>query len=274
MDNAAYQALPAISSHGLIEMLKSPADCWQKYLDPMRPPQEASDAMRLGTAVHCLALTPRRFEQEIIVRHFERRSIKGKAAYAQMLATGKTPLRPTELVRAREIVAALQFNYDIRRLLRRGRPERTFIRSRGADLCPVRGRVDLHDARGKTIIELKTTRDLSQIDASIRQYRYALSAAFYRHWLPAQRVVMVFVESREPYRTRIIPLSDALLAEGDEQWRTALARFDACRCTNEWPEAESATPDLDDDPLMMPMPFMAAKANRQRFELPVGELSL
>ncbi len=35
MNNNDYQDLPAISSHWLIAMLDSPANCWRKYLDPI-----------------------------------------------------------------------------------------------------------------------------------------------------------------------------------------------------------------------------------------------
>ena len=59
MNNTEYQDILGISSHWLIAMLQSPAACWRKYLDPQRPAEEPTDALRLGTLVHCLALTPR-----------------------------------------------------------------------------------------------------------------------------------------------------------------------------------------------------------------------
>lgn len=72
MNNHDYQNLRDISSHWLIEMLTSPAACWRKYLDPQRPASEQTDAMRLGTLVHCLALTSRQFEREFVVMHEKR----------------------------------------------------------------------------------------------------------------------------------------------------------------------------------------------------------
>ena len=61
------------------------------------------------------------------------------------------------------------------------------------------------------------------------------------------------------------------LQAGQEQWQSALARFDQCWTANDWPEAEPAA--MDDDPLLLD--FIPAKAAaRQRFELPVGELAL
>ena len=58
MNNHDYQDLPAISSHWLIAMLDSPRQCWEKYLDPQRPTEEPTGAMRFGTLVHALVLMP------------------------------------------------------------------------------------------------------------------------------------------------------------------------------------------------------------------------
>ena len=108
MNNHDYQDLPAISSHWLIAMLDSPAACWRKYLDPQRPAEEPTDAMRFGTLVHCLALTPAAFAREFAVMHCERRSKADRARWEWIQAQGLTPIRPAELDKARAIVAALQ----------------------------------------------------------------------------------------------------------------------------------------------------------------------
>lgn len=275
LTNAAYQGLPGVSSHILIECLRSPRRCWEKCLDPARPVSESSDSMRIGTAVHALALTPRRFADEVIVAPFERRSTAGKARYAALVTTGKTVIKPAEWERARAIVAGLHRSSTIRHLLRRGRPERVFIRPRSGGLLPIRGRVDLHDARRRVVVELKTCRFLTDavIDYSIRMYGYGLSAAFYRDLVRADAVVMVFVETCEPYRTRAFRLDRDTLDAGSESWRTALDTFDACWRSGTWPEPSPPAP-LDDDPLMMSLPVFSAKHNSPRFDLPVGELAL
>lgn len=229
--------------------------------------------MRLGTAVHCLALTPRRFGHEVVVSEFERRSNAGKAAFAALVASGKTPLKPAELSRARAIVNALHASPAARYLLRRGRPERAVIRQRAGGLLPLRGRLDLHDNRARTVIELKTCRSLEAIASSIRQYGYLLSAAFYAHLVRARAIIFIFVESVPPHRVRVVSLDSAQLQEGRDQWQSALARFDQCWASGVWPEAEPSAPDLDDDPLLLQ--FMpAVNSSTRRFEMPVGELEL
>jgi len=72
MNNRKYQAIRAVSSHWLIAMCQSPAECWRKYLDPQRPIEEPSEALRLGTLVHMLALTPSKVDDEFLIADYER----------------------------------------------------------------------------------------------------------------------------------------------------------------------------------------------------------
>ena len=188
MNNNDYQDLPAISSHWLIAMLDSPAACWRKYLDPQRPAEEPINALRLGTLVHGLALTPRQFGREFIVADYERRSLAGRRAYAKLAATGLTIVKPAELdrARARALVAALQASPEARKLLRGGQKERTIIRPRAGGLLPLKARLDVHQESHRQVIELKTTWNLAAAQATMERYRYPLSAAFYRDLVRGQ----------------------------------------------------------------------------------------
>ena len=271
MNNHDYQDLPAISSHWLIAMLDSPRQCWEKYLDPQRPAEEPTDAMRFGTLVHCLALTPRQIEREFIVADYERRSLAGKARYIALQQSGLTVVKPAELDQARTLVAALHADPTARKLLRGGKKERTIIRPRARGLLPLKARLDVHQESRRQVIELKTTWNIAAAEAAMTRYRYELSGAFYRDMVHGHDVTFVFVQTREPYDVLVMPMTRTQLQDGEMQWRTALERFDACWRLNQWPELEPTAPD--DDPLLMD--FIPTKAaTRQRFELPVGELAL
>lgn len=271
MNNHDYQDLPAISSHWLIAMLDSPAACWRKYIDPERLAPRQTDEMRFGTLVHCLALTPRQFEREFLVADYERRSNAGKQAYAKLVATGLTVVKPSELDKARAIVAALQTNPEARKLLHHGKKERTIIQPRQPGLLPLKARLDIHNESKRQIVELKTTWNLAATQATMERYRYPLSAAFYRELVKGQSVAFVFVQTTSPHDVAIMEMSRTQLQDGEMQWRTALEMFDGCWHRNEWPEAEPAA--LDDDPLLID--FIPVKAAaRPQFELPVGELAL
>lgn len=272
MNNADYQALPAVSSHWLIDMLVSPAHCYRRHLAQDRVIDSPTDALRLGTLVHCLALTPRQFEREFRLIRQDRRSRAGRAEWEWTLCQGWTPIRPAELDRARAIVAALKAHATARKLLAHGKKERTIIQPRPAGLLPLKARLDVHCEAHRLIVELKTTRDLGVIRASMERYRYPLSAAFYRDMVRGQATAFVFVQTTPPHDIEILDFSRAHLEEGREQWREALRRFDDCWRRNDWPEAEPA-PDLDDDPLMMPGTPLFQRGPA-RFDLPVGELAL
>lgn len=270
MNNHDYQNLPGISSHWLIEMLNSPAACYRKYLDPQRPAPEQTAAMRLGTLVHCLALTPEQFAQSFIVADYERRTIAGKARYAQLSETGLIPIKRAELDQALAIVDALHAKPAVRKLLQRSKKERTVIQPRKRSLLPLKARLDLHHETKRQVVELKTTWNLAATQATMERYRYPLSAAFYQALVSGQSVFFIFVETTPPHDVEVIPIERPQLQAGREQWQTALARFDECWQANEWPEA---APAPDDDPLLTPLSFLPPVA-RPRFDLPVGELSL
>lgn len=273
MHNNVYQALPAVSSHWLIAMLDSPAACYRKYLDPQRPTEEPTDALRLGTLVHCLALTPRQFSQEFAVMNCERRTKADRARWEWIQAQGLIPIRPAELEKARAIVAALKAHKVARNLLFHGKKERTIIQQRAHGLLPLKARLDVHCEARRLIVELKTTRDLGVIRTSMERYRYPLSAAFYRDMVKGQETVFVFVQSTPPHDIEIVDFPSDQLEAGREQYQTALRRFDECWRSNQWPEMESPVLTDDDDPLMLPgTPLF--RRGPARFEIPVGELAL
>ena len=271
MDNATYQEMPCISSHWLKDMLDSPAECYRNHLDPQRPVKESTKAMQFGTLVHCLALTPLQLGEEFIIASYERRTKAGKARYTELAATGKIIITPDEFERAQAIIAAMKAYPEARLLLSGGKKEQTIIQERGRGLLPLKARLDIHHENQRLVGELKTIHDINQIKTTMQRYRYPLSAAFYRELAQALTVVFIFVKTHEPFDIAVFELLPLDLQEGREQWQSALQRFDQCWLKNEWPEAEPVT-DLDDDPLMMN--FMPMNQNRQRFDLPVGELTL
>lgn len=271
MNNTDYQDMPCISSHWLIDMLQSPAHCYRRHLDPARTIDAPSDALRMGTLVHCLALTPHQFEREFRVIHKDRRSSAGRAEWEWTLCQGWTPIRPIELDRARAIVAALKADKTANRLLTYGKKERTIIQPRAAGLLPLKARLDVHYEAKRLVVELKTTRDLGVIRTSIERYRYPLSAAFYRDMVRGQATAFVFVQTTPPHDIEIVELPSAQLEEGREQWKAALRRFDDCWRRGEWLEAEPVA--VDDDPLMLPGTPLFQRGGA-RVAVPVGELAL
>lgn len=257
-----YHALPAVSAHGLSALLDSPAACYRRYLDPQRVPEEPTAALRLGTLVHALALTPRQVEHTFVVADYERRSKAGKARYAALTASGLTAIKPGEWALATTLAAALLAHPEARKLLRGGQKERSIVQPRAAGLLPLKGRLDLHHESRRLVVELKTTHALAALPAAIDRYRYLLAAAFYQHLVKAAGVIVIAVQTTPPHDVAVLPLDRLQLQAGHEQWRTALAQFDDCWTSGEWPD----TP-------LNPLPPLPPFGSPRR-EWPVGELTL
>lgn len=273
MNNTDYQDMPCISSHWLIDMLTSPAHCWRRHLDPYRVIDGATDAIRMGTLVHNLALTPGQFDKEIRVLDVNRMTRVGRAEWNWTLAQGWTPVTPKELDKARAIVAALKADKTANRLLTYGRKERTIIQPRPAGLLPLKARIDVHHEARRHVVELKTTWNLDGIEHAMKKYRYPLSAAFYRDMVRGQHMTFVFVQSTAPHKLAIFDLSRSDLQDGEMMYSAALDMFDACWKHNEWPDLDSHAPAEDDDPLMLPDTPTFHRGG-PRFDMPVGELAL
>ena len=88
--NEEYHKGPGLSSSDLKLLARSPLH--YKTAKAFHP--EETNAMRLGTAVHCAILEPDRIDVEYVLapEGIDRRTKAGKAQWAELEATGKTIL--------------------------------------------------------------------------------------------------------------------------------------------------------------------------------------
>lgn len=267
-----YFALPGVSSHMLIDMMRSPLHCWTRYFDPLRPADEPTAAQRLGTLVHALALTPERFGDEfVLAQAINRRTKAGKADLAAALQAGKTVVSRVEYRTALAVVKALRRDSGARERFQNGEPEKVISVPRGTGLLPLKGRLDWLGTP-TCIVELKTAADArkERFLGEVYRYGYHLSAAYYRMLAgehtgtPAQEIphTFVVVETKPPYAVAVYPTSERLLAEGRTLWETQLARFDACWIDRDWPGYPSETLEP------------GGGGGKLRFEVEEGEVEL
>ncbi len=269
----AYFKMPGVSSHALIEMTRSPLHCWAKYLDPAREDEEPTAAMRFGTLVHALTLTPDTFADEFVLADaINRRTHQGKADHAALVASGKLVVSRAEYAAALEIVKAIRRHPVAGTLFKTGEPEKVIAVERESPLWPLKGRLDWL-APQPAIVELKTATDASKMGflRAVHRHGYHLSAAYYRMLasvatgMPEASIPHTFVvaETQYPYAVAVYPTAERVLAEGRALWETALTRFDACWVANDWPSypVESLEP-------------VAAMVGRPRFEIEAGALEL
>ena len=241
----AYFRLPGVSSHALIEMRRSPLHCWARYVDPDREDEEPTAAMRFGTLVHALVLTPATFAEEFaLAGSINRRTNAGKAEHAALVASGKLPVSGEEYAAALEIVKAIRKHPVAGTLFKAGEPEKILTVEREPHRWPLKGRLDWL-APQPAIVELKTATDASRAGflRAVHRHGYHLSAAYYRMLVsrttgtPEADIPHTFVvaETERPYAVAVYPTSERLLAEGRDLWETALARFDECWTHDDWP---------------------------------------
>ena len=243
--NRSYFRMPGVSGHALIEMRRSPLHCWAKYVDPARADEEPTAAMRFGTLVHALVLTPATFAEEFaLAGSINRRTNQGKADYAALLASDKLPVSGEEYAAALEIVKAIKRHPVAGTLFKTGEPEKTLTVAREPGLWPLKGRLDWLNPQ-PAIVEFKTATDAGREGFLRAVYRhgYHLSAAYYRMLVsritgkPESAIPHTFVavETERPYAVAVYSSSERLLAEGRGLWETALARFDECWTNGDWP---------------------------------------
>jgi hypothetical protein len=108
MPNREYHDTPAVSSTGLKLIAQSPLHYWAKYLDPNREPQESTPAQLIGTAWHASIFEPEKFAAEFvqIPEGLDRRTKEGKALWAEIITSGRTPLSADDMQRIRDMTAS------------------------------------------------------------------------------------------------------------------------------------------------------------------------
>lgn len=271
MNAQDYFAMPGVSSHMLIAMLRSPLHCWATYFDPQRPAEEPTAAQRLGSLIHMVTLTPEQFNDHYeLAQRVNRRTAVGKARYEALRAAGKQLVSDQDYRTAMRVRSALFQHPDARALLRDGEPEKVLMVDR-TPLLPLKGRLDWLGTPPR-ITELKTTTDArkARFLSDVYRYGYHVSAAYYRMLAsehtgtPAEAIPHAFVvaETEPPYAVAVYPTPERLLAEGRTLWETQLARFDACWSREEWPGYPSETLET------------GGGGERLRYEIEEGEIEL
>lgn len=109
MPNEKYHATPAISASWLKLLSKSPRHLWHAYINPDRKPSVQTQAMMLGSLTHTLVLEPIKLESEYIIipEGIDKRTKDGKALFAEIEASGKTPVKQIDFDECKAYADAL-----------------------------------------------------------------------------------------------------------------------------------------------------------------------
>lgn len=145
------------------------------------PPEENTDALRLGKAAHVLAFQPDLFsEQFVISPHAEFRSGEAKAWKSATLASGKLPLKEEEMSRLLRMADVLRKDPDASKLFQNGLPEMSFMAKDEATGIWLLTRPDFTPgSSGRGICDYKTTADgsFAAFGRAAFNYGYDIQAA-------------------------------------------------------------------------------------------------
>jgi hypothetical protein len=248
-ERVIYDGIQALNQSGAKELLKSPAH-YQAYLSRTR---EESKALRVGTAVHKLALEglDAYNATHAIAPDVDKRTKEGKAEWAEFVTAneGKAILTAEEgaLVDAvANSAAACMKNNGI--VLTK--TEVMFTAFLGDTLvkCAIDGISD-----DGYIYDLKTCEDASPRGflSACRKYNYGLQSYFYRHAVESAykcRVLgfrFIAVEKEPPYAHAVYELGPELMTSAAFDFERALTLYKECTASGNWPGYQTEITTID-----------------------------
>ena len=216
-----------LSFSSLKEFVRSPAH-YVRYISQER---KQTDAMLLGSVIHCLILTPDEFDKTFIVEPvIDKRTKQGKEDYLKFVesisGTGLTPIGSDIYVRAREIITELLHHQNYKHVKEASKKEFRFLKEHDSGLN-VTGFLD---AEGDDfVLEVKTVQscDRDEVIRGFFNLKYHLQAGIY-HWATGKKSVYLCIETNPPYLSRIFVASDNYLSEGTRVFHKAMSDFSYC----------------------------------------------
>ena len=257
--HAEYLRWAGASNSRLSKLKRSPAHL-KAYLDE---PDQDSDALRIGRAVHSAILEPDSFTGVYVVAG---QCTGVKKDKARCVNNGKSltnegwrcDVHPGALkdlskavisasdyaicLKARDAVHAHASAHRL--LIGEGQNELSlaWVDTESGVLC--KARHDRHSPviAGGAVVDVKTTGDASPraFERSIYKYSYEVQGAHYLSGatelhLPADHFVIVAVEKEPPFGVAVYRLNEAALDAGEEQRRRLLSLYAECERTGLYP---------------------------------------
>lgn len=230
ISNAEYHADPAVSASHLHAVLQSPQHYFKKYIDPNRPKNEPTAAMRLGTLGHTAVLEP----DELKKRHPVVSSRRTKEAQ-QLINDGFEPVLQSEMDTAEQMAESVRNHPEAAWLLSVGEAEQSLWWNDDEHGLRCKCRPDWWS--GDLVVDLKTTQDASPkaFAKSVANFGYHRQQAHYVKGTKCARFIFIVVEKTYPFQTAVYELDTEASAIGEDQRRRAMNRIATCKQRDEWP---------------------------------------
>ena len=250
-----YHAVQAMSATGLKRMRQSPAHFYGMQLDPERPPNSTTPAMRAGTLAHTVLLEPQTVSDRYVMQPtgHDGRTKEGKA-WAAAVPTGIETVSATDMQIAQRQAIAVRALPEVGVLLASGVAESSafWIDDTTVELCKCRPDWVHTVGEGVILVDLKTCQDASPegFPRSIAKLGYHLQAAWYSagyEFATGKRVlgfVFACVEAAWPHAAAAYMLDDESLDKARFENRRLLDLYAACKASGHWPGYQSSIQPL------------------------------
>lgn len=235
-----YAAIPALSNSRLNAFRKSCA--YYKYVMETATDRD-TPTLRVGRALHCLALQPDMFNSEFYkLPRLDLRKAQDKELLKDLerLNAGKTALKEDEWEKVFAIGQALAMHSDASLMLKNTAREVSITFA--TNYVPCKARLDAwHIAEGR-IVDIKTT-DCSSPTSfakSLYNYGYYRQAAWYLRGLKAQGAdatsfYFIAVENAPPYQVCVYKVEPGIIELANQEINLLLEKYKRCTEENRWP---------------------------------------
>lgn len=233
-----YRASPGVSQSDLKKFEMSPA----KAVWEMEHPSKPSEAMQLGSAIHCALLEPDLFDEKYILKpKFDRRTKIGKQEAIDWEAAnfGKSGLEQNEMDVINRLAARFYNDDYFGRFFKGGKKEASFWSKDSETGLIKRCRLDNYNDEMCFLVDLKTTMCAYPpiFERDIGKYKYHIQAAYYTdivrevtsHGWP---FVIVAVEKTKDCDISVHLISDAAICHGREMYKRYLRQYAHVKKTN------------------------------------------
>lgn len=259
MTYADYEAIDAVNWSTLVHLATSP-----RLLEYRRDhPREDTDALRLGTAIHCAILEPEVWAARYVAKPDlgDGRTKAGKearAAWRETLPLGAVVLDPEEHALASRAADAVRAHPDAARLVSHGRAEETTTWTDEATGIACKARLDY--VTPSFVTDIKSTRQetLPDFARDVARRLYHGQFAFYLDGAIATKRVhdmahfyVLGVQTVPPFDVMPCRMMLEDLERGRALYRSFLRRYAECRAANWYPGLAPSVVDL-------PLPEWAA----------------
>lgn len=215
-----------LSNSMMGELNKSPLHLWH-YMDNPHM-RKTSDAMELGSAIHCAVFEPSRFEEDYIcLPAGDARTKKWKEETGEIKDANpdKKFLKAQDYNKVMDIKGSLWDKPEVEKLINSGEAEK--IGKWEIEGVKCKGRADLYNKEHNYLVDLKTTTDISP-EAFIKKciaLGYDRQAAFYSHGFEVESFYFIAVEKEPPYAVAIFECTEEFLNEGRKKYEHLIMEY-------------------------------------------------